>query len=290
MLTAFRSLSGRSGAGRLAGQVGQHADDEGQLHLLHRAVGLDVVGDLHARPAHTIQLVLQARHVRLSQASADRNETNASEARRGDTIPAVAPSKECIPAGSERHLLRSRAKTCGRNAAGSPEAADGWRASNQKPSRNPARRPRRQRAVGRVARSDELSHLTIAQLARKSNKKTRSKMVDGSPGIPRRSETVTSSPGRSAGELGCHGFRFGNPCPGPTSTGSQSGTRGTRAKLGSGSSWRPTRTGQDGKSSSSSLTSWSRSPTQAGSSDSPPVRSRWPRAAAWGSVWERARR
>ncbi len=28
--------------------------------------------------------------------------------------------------------------------------------------------------------------------------------------------------------VGCHGFRFGNPCPGPTDTGSQSGTRGTR--------------------------------------------------------------
>ena len=39
-------------------QVGHDADDERQFDLLHRAVGFDVVGDLHARPAHAVQLVL----------------------------------------------------------------------------------------------------------------------------------------------------------------------------------------------------------------------------------------
>ena len=60
MLTALRSFSGRSGVLRLAREVGQHADDERQLDLLHGAVGLDVVGDLHARPANPVQLVLHS--------------------------------------------------------------------------------------------------------------------------------------------------------------------------------------------------------------------------------------
>src|SRR5262249_47342898 len=48
----------------LPGQVGEDADDEGELDLLHGAAGLDVVGDLHPRAAHPIQLVLQTlRHV-----------------------------------------------------------------------------------------------------------------------------------------------------------------------------------------------------------------------------------
>src|SRR5260370_767167 len=45
--------------GRLAGEVGHYADDERQLDFLHRAVGLDVVSDLDARPAHPVQLVLE---------------------------------------------------------------------------------------------------------------------------------------------------------------------------------------------------------------------------------------
>src|SRR5262249_11787864 len=44
----------------LAGEVGENADDERQLKLLHRAAGLDVVGDLDARTAHAIEFVLRA--------------------------------------------------------------------------------------------------------------------------------------------------------------------------------------------------------------------------------------
>src|SRR5207244_656417 len=53
-------LEGLEGLLRLAGQVGQDADDERQLDLLHGAVGFHVVGDLHAGPPDAVQFVLQA--------------------------------------------------------------------------------------------------------------------------------------------------------------------------------------------------------------------------------------
>lgn len=44
---------------RLAGEVGEDADHQGQLLLLDGVADLDVVGDLHARRAHPVQLVLR---------------------------------------------------------------------------------------------------------------------------------------------------------------------------------------------------------------------------------------
>ncbi len=40
-------------------------------------------------------------------------------------------------------------------------------------------------------------------------------------------DTVVTKPGCPSETLGCHGFRFGNPCLPAPNTGSQSGTRGT---------------------------------------------------------------
>src|SRR5262249_51490444 len=75
---------------RLAGQVGQDADDERQLDLLHRPVGLDVVADLYARPAYAIQLVLHARHGTLS--SDPRYGTRSSPTQGGRSPDATPPS------------------------------------------------------------------------------------------------------------------------------------------------------------------------------------------------------
>ena len=73
--TNFRSLSGLAVlVARLARQVGQDADDERQLLLLHRAAGLHVVGDLDAGPPDAADLVLGAlaRHWARSPAGWDR--------------------------------------------------------------------------------------------------------------------------------------------------------------------------------------------------------------------------
>ena len=56
----LRSASGRSGCGRIAGEIAHDADDEGQLALDLRAFGLDFIGDVHARLADAVQLVVDA--------------------------------------------------------------------------------------------------------------------------------------------------------------------------------------------------------------------------------------
>ena len=54
----LRSASGLSGCGRVAGEIAHDADDERQLALDLGAFGLHLVGDVHARLAHAIQLVV----------------------------------------------------------------------------------------------------------------------------------------------------------------------------------------------------------------------------------------
>ena len=58
--TNFRSFSLGSGFGRLAGEVAQYAHHKGQFLQFDRVADLDVVGDLHARRSHPIQLMLCA--------------------------------------------------------------------------------------------------------------------------------------------------------------------------------------------------------------------------------------
>ena len=55
---AFRERPQR--LGRIAGEVADDADDEGQLAHDLRALGLDFIGDVDARPTHAAELFVDA--------------------------------------------------------------------------------------------------------------------------------------------------------------------------------------------------------------------------------------
>ena len=62
----LRSFIGLQRLGGVAGEIAQHADDEGQLLLADRPFRFHLVGDVYARLAHALQLVVDTvvRHSR----------------------------------------------------------------------------------------------------------------------------------------------------------------------------------------------------------------------------------